>query len=164
MGRSGQTAPRKTATKTTPRARDLLAERIVAPQPEQQRTFREHRDDWEALSERVFAIGGDKIVMPLSPDDDMQAILERGQLWTGKPKMRRGKPCNCHKNSAYLFEDGVGLIATGYALSDDGYWRQHSWVVAHDGRVVETTTPRTAYFGVLFSEAECFDFVNQVFA
>ena len=39
-------------------------------------------------------------------------------------------------------------IATGYALSDDGLWRQHTWGILRDG-ILETTEARIEYFGLL---------------
>jgi hypothetical protein len=64
--------------------------------------------------------------------------------------MRRGMPSECHANTALMFvrSKGAVRIAFGYALSDDGLWRQHSWGVdAKDGRVFETTERRVRYFG-----------------
>ena len=46
---------------------------------------------------------------------------------------------------------------TGYALSDDGLWRQHSWLIAKPGRrwtVIETTCRRLLYYGVVLTEEE----------
>lgn len=79
----------------------------------------------------------------------------------------KGEACQCHKNSAYLwkanknYRAGIFGIATGYALSADGMWRQHSWCVLRKPRsyqIVETTTPRELYFGVcmLYEDAEWF--------
>lgn len=56
------------------------------------------------------------------------------------------------------------FIATGYALSEDGLWRCHSWVVqpmARTVRVWETTVKRVAYFGVVLTSEECEDFVEN---
>jgi hypothetical protein len=41
-----------------------------------------------------------------------------------------------------IFVQSVGevRIASGYALSSDGLWRQHSWGMdVADGRILETT-------------------------
>ena len=51
-----------------------------------------------------------------------------------------------------------------YALSEDGLWRCHSWVVqpmARTVRVWETTVKRVAYFGVVLTSEECKDFVEN---
>lgn len=57
----------------------------------------------------------------------------------------------CHQNVASLWKSPKRRIigvATGYALSEDGLWRQHSWGVLRDG-LLETTERRDKYFGIL---------------
>lgn len=52
-------------------------------------------------------------------------------------------------------------LLTGYALSDDGYWRQHSsWCLSPARRLIETTVRREHYFGFRLSEDEAFAFAN----
>ena len=55
---------------------------------------------------------------------------------------------------------------TGYALSDDGMWRQHSWCICDAGEeyiedsiIIETTEKRLAYFGFIMDEEESEEFV-----
>jgi hypothetical protein len=54
-------------------------------------------------------------------------------------------------------------IVTGYALSDDGLWRQHSWLHDTAGfrrrHTIETTERRIRYFGVWLDEDEARAFV-----
>ena len=62
-----------------------------------------------------------------------------------------GLPSRCHENAANLvISDPDNLVLeTGYALSDDGLWRQHSWVVTRrKSAVIETTVQRYRYFGI----------------
>jgi hypothetical protein len=60
-----------------------------------------------------------------------------------------GEPGDCHRNVATCWIDGTfESIGTGYALSDDQLWRQHSWGLTSGGELVETTDPRRAYVGV----------------
>ena len=49
-------------------------------------------------------------------------------------------------------------VGTGYALSRDLLWREHSWAWDRDGRLIETTETRTRYFGIRMDgpEAEWF--------
>ncbi|MEG1564976.1 MAG: hypothetical protein RR365_14825, partial [Bacteroides sp.] len=83
------------------------------------------------------------------------------QLFYGKgTRFRKGQPSQCHLNACLLWEVNKGYcqIATGYALSKDGMWRQHSWVVqplATKYRVWETTEGRVAYFGFIMTDEEC---------
>ena len=50
-------------------------------------------------------------------------------------------------------------MMTGYALSADGIWRQHSWLVAFDNEdypyIVETTEERISYYGFAMTYEEC---------
>ena len=64
------------------------------------------------------------------------------------------EPGQCHKNYLNLggyVGDGRALyrIAHGWALCDEGIWNCHSWCIPAIGpeTVIETTTPRIAYFG-----------------
>jgi hypothetical protein len=66
-----------------------------------------------------------------------------------------GVPSNCHGNTAmlYVHHRGAVQIASGYALSEDGLWRQHSWGInAADGRAIETTVRRVRYYGAIFRD------------
>ncbi len=52
-------------------------------------------------------------------------------------------------------------LRTGYALSRDGVWRQHSWCYTDNGVVVETTEKRVQYFGYVMTEDECDQFLFE---
>ena len=73
----------------------------------------------------------------------------------------RGRPINCRSNSALLWAENKdhSVIVTGWAMSDDGVWRQHSWV-RHlgTGKIYETTEKRLLYYGfdLMPDEAELF--------
>lgn len=116
------------------------------------------------LRDRLLSFGGCQVCMPLL-EEDYNSIMERGELFYEKGiHMRKGRDSQCHFNSALLWDANRGhcRIATGYALSDDGYWRQHSWVVqplATKYRIWETTVKRVAYFGFVMNEAECEEFL-----
>jgi len=101
------------------------------------------------------------------PERDQEAILSRGELWdAGKVEVEliKGNKSQCHENSAILWRNNEEYkIATGWGLSDDGLWRQHTWIVV-DGKVIETTVPRLKYFGFELTrpEAEAFYFDNVI--
>jgi hypothetical protein len=126
------------------------------------------------LVKKVLTFGGEEVCMPgISEiiEDDYTELMERGQLWYGdRIKMVKGRPSQCHSNSAELWEvnknnpDVKVLLATGYALSNDGLWRQHSWLVlikARSNQIIETTEKRIAYFGYLMTEDESEKFVYE---
>lgn len=113
-----------------------------------------------ALRDKLLAFGGNEVCMPLV-EEDYFAIMKRGQFFYGNhARLKEGMPSQCHYNSALLWAANKGRcqICTGYALSEDGIWRQHSWVVqplTRSWRIWETTVKRVAYFGVVFDDAEC---------
>jgi len=122
---------------------------------------------------RLLTLGGDQVVVPAEGEDlDLERVFALGQLLAGDNAIRKpGKPCHCHYNAARLWEQGQATdaaepargctLATGYALSDDQLWRSHSFCVAADGRVLETTTLRHRYFGVLLNLDEAAAFLKR---
>jgi hypothetical protein len=134
---------------------------------DRQRTFLEKKrhDSFERdprfriLEERLLAWSGDFVVFP-GTEEDMDNILTRGHIYNGVTERAAGSPSNCHENAASLWEADPSMwtIFTGYALSADGLWRQHSWVMAADGVVHETTEERTMYFGFAMTDDEAGEF------
>lgn len=106
------------------------------------------------LRELLLSFGGEEACLPVK-EPDLGNILQYGQLWAGQPvRLVKGEASKCHRNSACLWEANRGesslFICTGYALSKDGMWRQHSWVLLLDGNrriLLETTKKRVAYYG-----------------
>ena len=105
----------------------------------------------------LLKVGGCEVVLPSEQDVLMYDIA---QLWDNLTmKKVRGVPSCCHQNSAtlwtlkkYTYEEGHAyILCTGFALSEDGFWRSHSWLIHAKPRanvLIETTVPRIAYFGV----------------
>lgn len=135
----------------------------------EQRQFLEHklaetvegRPKMQALHDLLMSHGGLITCLPWI-EEDLDKILERGRLW--KPRWLRempSLPSSCHFNAAALWDanrDKPVRIATGYALSDDGIWRQHSWCIFKKEVVVETTVKRVLYFGFAMAKDEANQF------
>jgi hypothetical protein len=113
----------------------------------------------QRLVDGLLAFGGERALV-WGHDEDLGRILARGLLLDGRRAVRMpGAPSRCHENSAECWVANLdrSVLMTGYALSDDGMWRQHSWLVEVRPRstaVVETTEPRVAYFGFPMTERE----------
>jgi hypothetical protein len=109
------------------------------------------------LRAKLLGIGGAEIVaLPLTMGiDPLVPLLEIwGQVMERPVTYRRMEPSQCQLNVARLWEErkkGSRLIGvgTGYALSDDGLWRGHSWGLTKRG-IMETTVSRVKYFGLPF--------------
>jgi len=116
-----------------------------------------------ALRVKLLELGGHTVC--LLQEEDLDKIISRGEMFKGRGSlMMKGRPSQCHANSAELWNVNKNKveIVTGYALSLDedglGVWRQHSWLVTKEGRVVETTTKRKTYFGFRMTTVEAEEF------
>ena len=119
-----------------------------------------NRKKYGDFMRELLQIAGEEVCFQAG-DPDFELIQEYGQFWFGKNvKMMPGTPSRCHENSAFLWNENREntLICTGYALSKDGMWRQHSWCIkigARSNQIIETTKPRIAYFGVCLTYEKC---------
>jgi len=111
------------------------------------------------LKKKLLAVGGDFVV--LLPEPDLKKILKRGRVFKPtKIKMLNMEASHCHTNVAQIWSSDATKgtkIVTGWALSDDGLWRQHSWL--KEGKtLLETTVARDLYYGVVLNNDEAEDF------
>ena len=108
------------------------------------------------LERKLLSLGGMQVA--IQPDEDAESILGLGRTFPARTAVQmEGKMSRCHGNVACIWDaDRKRLkIVTGWALSEDGIWRQHSWAWDTAKRcVIETTLPRTMYFGFVLPERE----------
>ena len=118
----------------------------------------------EELKMRLLNIAGAAACLPVI-EEDYRKILERGYCQQGRAiVMKKGRDCACHSNSAACWEANESqlTICTGYGLSEDAVWRQHSWCVfTETGQIVETTTKRRLYYGYRLDAAEAQSFFDS---
>lgn len=123
-------------------------------------TFAQGHPDHVELFDTLLSKGGYAVAPQVDPD--LTKIIDRGYLQDGRgTKLMRGRPISCHANSALLWAENRdhSVIVTGWAMSDDGVWRQHSWVKhLGTGKIYETTQKRVLYYGfdLMPDEAELF--------
>jgi len=116
------------------------------------------------LRDKLLEFGGEEACMSFI-EEDLQNIINRGEFWYGDNcSLIKGEPSRCHSNCAYLWEvnkDKI-VICTGYALSKDGMWRQHTWCIeTRSGKIIETTVKRIAYFGFVLTVDEAEEFLSN---
>lgn len=141
----------------------------IKANPEQIESLRKSMDEMvkvmpemARLYDRLLSIDG--FAVARSPEEDIEKLLTRGIARQWGAKMVPGERNDCHGNAARLWaKDREGaVIETGWAMSEDGVWRQHSW--ARKGpTILETTTPRLLYYGFELTpkEAERFYMANR---
>jgi hypothetical protein len=100
--------------------------------------------------------GGELVVPHRDPDADLEQLIADPVDFPTPARQVAGEDGACHRNVATLWANGdTTAMGTGYALSPDQLWRQHSWALAEDGAVLETTTsPRLAYVGIRLHSGE----------
>jgi len=127
----------------TPEQKTFLSRRL--------RDAAKNQPELRRLKLVLLRLGGDLPVAPPKPDPDLPTLLESGFLTGGPVVLKRMKSSSCHQNVSSFWKGrkfGIVGIATGYALSEDGLWRQHSWGLLRDG-VLEITEARAKYFGIV---------------
>lgn len=137
----------------------------------EERVDKQHQAGHQELIDRLLALGGDGVAITF--EEDLHKILSRATPFKGsKTRKFRGRACRCHQNSAELWKSDPKRyrIVTGWALSPDGCWRQHTWVAEplvnwdkFGYQFIETTERRTAYYGFMMTEEECQDFYKNQF-
>jgi hypothetical protein len=120
---------------------------------------------------KLLEFGGNMVSVPISGDEDIHNILQRGQMWYNDIAIAKvGDPGRCHDNVRNLWKANTDNherihIATGYVLDRNrGLWNQHSWMIFNhkDGSsIIETTPiPRRCYFGFVMTEPEAEEFYS----
>jgi hypothetical protein len=110
------------------------------------------------LEQKLLNLGGVRLIFRYEPD--LKPLLERGEPFDEPVELVPGDLHQCHRNVAQLWNDHRNTLAivTGYELSEDGYWRQHSWLrqekPAGQYHLLETTSKRVKYFGMILTETE----------
>lgn len=128
-------------------------------EPRTEKAFRE-QPHLKKLYHRLLRIGGMAVVLwnGTNNEDIVARLLRSGRADSGRRAiLKLGEQSECHENSAKLHREAPGRyeVRTGYALSKDGIWRHHSWVVDADtNNIIETTEKRVTYFGVVKFERQ----------
>jgi hypothetical protein len=119
------------------------------------------------LEQRLLTYGGTRLVYVGEPHLDQ--LLTRGQAYAGPAKaVPGGQPSRCDTNTADLWESHRDelRIVEGYGITEDGWWRRHSWLVRErprprQRRLIETTVRRSCYYGFVLNETESEAFLRD---
>lgn len=113
------------------------------------------RDEMIALRDfatHLLSFGGEEVCLAHG-EPDLELLKTSGVLRVGENIVSKKMRSNgCHENAFILQSTAPERyqVITGYYLSDDGMWRQHSWCWdVRKGQIVETTIPAVAYFGAV---------------
>lgn len=128
-------------------------------------------EEFSFLHEKLSSEEKDSILCPNhETQESLNLLLKEGQFFGSTDIIEKGTPCQCHSNVALFYEMALSVygedqkiykIVTGYALSKDLIWRQHSWILKNDSEIVETTEPRIRYFGVILTDKNLKVFIEE---
>lgn len=118
-------------------------------------------DNLLSLRKILLSISGKEMVPAREPYLD-KIVTDGSVIEPMDIVVIKGQDSECHQNSALLYQNDarVNKIGTGWALSKDGLWRQHSWGMKNS-ELIETTTKRTKYYGILLKNTEAENFVSK---
>lgn len=125
------------------------------------RAFSAAQPAFRKLRQRLLSIGGEELAC--CEEIMIELLLRVGHVFDRPARMVRGEPCACHRNVAELFLSGkLAALCTGWALSNDGIWRKHSWGLDQKGHIIETTARREKYFGVYLLGQTAAEFAKAI--
>jgi hypothetical protein len=115
----------------------------------------QNRPDLDRLAAVLLAHGGEGHQVPSFLRAELTAsfvaaLLAKGLWEKGDTAiLRPGMPNRCHDNARQAASTDIEMVhMSGLALSADGIWRVHSWLVDSHHIIIETTVRRTLYFGL----------------
>jgi hypothetical protein len=129
----------------------LLNDYMQESRKEQQQWAKKNNLAIDAVKAKLFKIAGSRISP--QPYEFITVLAEYGQQIDLAVKFRPMERNSCHYNVSLLWQQRsersrLRAIATGYALSEDGMWRPHSWGLTRT-YILETTIERCEYFGIV---------------
>lgn len=141
-----------------PQRRDDARNMATEQKSFHEKRLREHAKEQPEILELqkiLLLVDGEQLVAPPTVTSDVPFLVESGFVMDYPVTERIMQPHMCHLNSVELFAMGKATgFGTGFALTEDGLWWQHSWALERqqDGtnRIIETTGKRERYFGILY--------------
>jgi hypothetical protein len=114
------------------------------------------------LKTKLLSLGGEKVRPAQETQGEINSMLTKGKIYSTENLNRYKKgmyPNRCHSNSAFLSEVKKSYrVVTGYALSKDGTWYQHSWLT-NGKNIIETTYIFDVYYGYELKGLELDNFI-----
>lgn len=105
---------------------------------------------FETLKNILLTAGGVAVIF-LNTVDHYDKLVNNGVFKMGGLGIKvSGVPSHCHDNVEELVKKKKYLRhCYGFALSEDGVWREHSWAIKDDETyILETTELRKMYYGI----------------
>ncbi len=99
----------------------------------------------------LLKIGGEELVLSPGSDPMINFLIDFGIVFAGPVLLKQDSHRRHHRMLGRIWSRrscGIVGIGVGFALDDDGLWREHSFGVLREG-VLETIVRKEKYFGLL---------------
>lgn len=116
--------------------------------------FIKKHPNYKKLEKLLFKIGGYRLIYEPEMDEIFcDALLTKGKLVKGEVIVIGDEETigRCHDTASALSKMLPATWIEGYALTEDGYWRHHSWLKHKKDYLEVTPMGRLRYFGVKIS-------------
>jgi hypothetical protein len=131
------------------------------------REFSKIQPELRELRRILLKIGGDELVLSPGSDPTVNFLIDFGIVFAGPVVLKQHCQGGQDRTLGRIWTRrsyGIVGIVVGYALGDDGFWREHSFGVLREG-VLEIIARKQKYFGLLllseaadgFAETLCMD-------
>ncbi len=105
-------------------------------------------------------------------EEDLTDLITQGEFYHPNDytyKIIKMEPSRCHSNCALFYRNYVEdnseeeiSIVTGWALSNNNVWYQHTWIMLLDDAVlIETTEKRKLYYGFILNYEQIQEFLDN---
>tara|TARA_B100000768_G_C11230097_1_gene354666 strand:+ start:52 stop:483 length:432 start_codon:yes stop_codon:yes gene_type:complete len=131
-------------------------------------------NSFDILSSKLLSFGGSSVKSV--HEEDLDELVNSGLLYDISDgfmgyELLKMDVSKCHKNVVTFYSNFINdsdnsydelSIVTGWALSNDGVWYQHSWLYFnYDDVILETTESRLLYYGVILSGVALDNFIES---
>lgn len=117
------------------------------------------------LEKILLDLNGNSVKFGIDTKQELQQMIDNGRFKNtdGLKVYKTGMlPNQCHRNSVVLkLKKKSYQIFTGYALTDENVWLQHTWCANSFTNIVETTQPFRRYYGYQLKGEELLTFINE---
>jgi len=126
--------------------------------------FYKIQPEFRELRRILMGIGGQETAPPLARDPMIHFLIDCGIVFNGPVTLKRAKSGEPLTHLARAWQKrapGLVGIGLGYALEQNGLWREHTFGVLREG-VLEAAAEKQKYFGLMLIGEAADGFVTGV--
>lgn len=115
------------------------------------REFSKSQPELRELRRILLKLGGEELIPPPDHDPVTNFLIDYGIVFAGPVVLKQSRHRPEERTLGRIWNrhlHGIVGIGLGYALDDDGLWREHSFGILREG-ILETMAPKRKYFGLL---------------